>query len=46
MDIFTLVIIICAIGAIIYLDRNPETKTKVKEGLKSYYKNLKTYFDK
>tara|TARA_Y100000401_G_scaffold113618_1_gene114542 strand:+ start:333 stop:473 length:141 start_codon:yes stop_codon:yes gene_type:complete len=46
MDIFTLVIIICAIGAIIYLDRNPETKTKVKEGLKTYYQNLKTYFDK
>ena len=44
MDIITLIIIICAIGSVIYLDKNPETKAKVKAGLKTYYENLKKYF--
>ena len=44
MDIFTLVIIICAVGIIVYLDKNPAKKAKVKAGLKTYYENLKNYF--
>ena len=44
MDIITLIIIICAIGSVIYLDKNPAKKTKVKAGLKTYYENLKNYF--
>ena len=44
MDIFTLIIITCAIGTVIYLDKNPEKKAKIKAGLKTYYENLKNYF--
>lgn len=40
MDIIILIIIICAIGSVIYLDKNPEKKAKVK----SYYEHLKNYF--
>jgi|TARA_R100000231_G_scaffold1143_1_gene1994 hypothetical protein len=44
MDIVTLLIISCAVGIIVYLDKNPAKKAKVKAGLKTYYENLKNYF--